>query len=254
MPNLLVHCIGPALVASLMLTSAEAADCPVDHAKLQAALRARVKPSGGPANGGFENHEWATVVSRDGTVCAVVFSGMAPTDQWPGSRLISVEKATSANAFSIKSMALATANLFALGQPGQSLFGITTASPPSPDASAGDAAQFGAPNDPMMGKRIGGVIVFGGGVALYDGNDVVGGLGVSGDSACADHNVAWRVRQALGLDKVPAGVSLQGKDAIIYDMSNSGQSASGVGHPKCAGKEPDLAEQLGAGVGGAQLK
>jgi uncharacterized protein GlcG (DUF336 family) len=254
MPNLLVHCFGRALVASLMLTCAEAADCPLDHAKLQAALRASVKPSGGPANGGFENHEWASVVSRDGTVCAVVFSGMAPTDQWPGSRLISVEKATTANAFSIKSMALATANLFALAQPGQSLFGITTASPPSPDASAGDAAQFGAPNDPMTGKRIGGVIVFGGGLALYDGNDVVGGLGVSGDSACADHNVAWRVRQALGLDKAPAGVSPQRKDAIIYDMSNSGQSASGFGHPKCAGKEPDVAEQLGAGVGGAQLK
>jgi uncharacterized protein GlcG (DUF336 family) len=254
MPNLLVHCIGPALVASLMLTSAEAADCPVGHAKLQAALRASVKPSGGPANGGFENHEWASVVSRDGSVCAVVFSGMSLTDQWPGSRLISVEKATTANAFSIKSMALATANLFALAQPGQSLFGITTASPPSPNASAGDAAQFGAPNDPMMGKRIGGVIVFGGGVALYDGNDVVGGLGVSGDSACADHNVAWRVRQALGLDKVPAGVSPQRKDAIIYDINNAGQSASGFGHPKCAGKEAEVAEQLSAGVGGAQLK
>src|SRR3954466_11206566 len=131
MPNLLVHCFGRALVASLMLTCAEAADCPLDHAKLQAALRASVKPSGGQANGGFENHEWASVVSRDGTVCAVVFTGMAPTDQWPGSRLISVEKATTANAFSIKSMALATANLFALAQPGQSLFGITTARPPS---------------------------------------------------------------------------------------------------------------------------
>src|SRR3954467_4712648 len=254
MPNLLVHCIGPALVASLMLTSAEAADCPVDHAKLQAALRASVKPSGGPANGGFENHEWASVVSRDGTVCAVVFSGMAPTDQWPGSRLISVEKATTANAFSIKSMALATANLFALAQPGQSLYGITSASPPAAEANAGDASTFGSPNDPMSGKRIGGVIVFGGGLALYDGNDVVGGLGVSGDSACADHNVAWRVRAALGLDKVPAGVNPQRKDAIVYDMNATGQSASGFGHPKCAGSEAEIADQLGAGVGGATLK
>jgi uncharacterized protein GlcG (DUF336 family) len=234
--------------------SAWGADCPVDHAKLQAALRGSVKPSGGPENGGFENHEWASIVARDGTVCAVAFSGAGATDQWPGSRLISVEKATTANAFSVKNMALATANLFAIAQPGQSLFGITGASPPSPEANAGDAAQFGTPNDPMAGKRIGGVIVFGGGLALYDGNDVVGGLGVSGDSACADHNVAWRVRQALGLDKVPAGVNPQRKDAIVYDMNNSGQSASGFGHPKCAGKEADIADQIGAGVGGAALK
>jgi uncharacterized protein GlcG (DUF336 family) len=238
----------------LTLESARAADCPVDHAKLAAALRASVKPSGGPSNGGFENHEWASIVARDGTVCAVAFSGATAADQWPGSRVISVEKASTANAFSLKSRALATANLFALAQPGQSLYGIVSASPPSPEASAGDAAQFGTPNDPMTGKRIGGIIVFGGGLALYDGNDVVGGLGVSGDSACADHNAAWRVRQALGLDKVPAGVNPQRKDAIIYDMNNSGQSASGFGHAKCAGSEAEVAEQLGAGVGGAALK
>ena len=231
-----------------------AADCPADHAKLTAALRASVKPSGGPPNGGFENHEWAAVVTRDGVVCAVAFSGAVATDQWPGSRAIAVEKATTANAFSLKGMALSTANLFALAQPGQSLYGIVTASPPSPEANAGDAAQFGLPNDPMNGKRIGGVIVFGGGLALYNGSDVVGGLGVSGDSACADHNAAWRVRQALGLDKIPAGVNPQRKDAIIYDMNNTGQSASGFGHPKCAGREADIADQIGAGVGGAALK
>jgi len=254
MQKLLLHSALIALAPCFASGSAWGADCPVDHAKLQAALRGSVKPSGGPENGGFENHEWASVVARDGTVCAVAFSGANATDQWPGSRIISVEKATTANAFSVKSMALATANLLALAQPGQSLFGITSASPPSPEANAGDSAQFGTPNDPMNGKRIGGVIVFGGGLALYDGQDVVGGLGVSGDSACADHNVAWRVRQALGLDKVPAGVNPQRKDAIVYDMNNSGQSASGFGHPKCAGKEAEVADQLGAAVGGAQLK
>ena len=93
-----------------------AADCPADHAKLTAALRASVKPSGGPPNGGFENHEWAAVVTRDGVVCAVAFSGAVATDQWPGSRAIAVEKATTANAFSLKGMALSTANLFALAQ------------------------------------------------------------------------------------------------------------------------------------------
>jgi uncharacterized protein GlcG (DUF336 family) len=168
--------------------------------------------------------------------------------------VVAVEKASTANAFSLPGMALATANLFALAQPGQSLYGIIAASPPSADANAGDSAQFGTPNDPMTGKRIGGVIVFGGGLALYDGQDVVGGLGVSGDSACADHNVAWRVRRALALDKVPAGVNPQRKDAIVHDMNSAGQSASGFGHPKCAGSEADIAEKLGAGVGGATLK
>jgi uncharacterized protein GlcG (DUF336 family) len=41
-------------------------------------------------------------------------------------------------------------------------------------------------------------VAFGGGLALYDDNGVIGGLGVSGDTPCADHNVAWRMRDALG--------------------------------------------------------
>ena len=238
----------------VFINPAAAADCPVEQSKLRDAVRSSVKPSGGPANGGFENHEWAAVVRRDGIVCAVAFSGEQTADQWPGSRAIAMEKATTANAFSLKSMALSTANLFALAQPGQSLYGIVTSSPPSAEANSGDAAQFGTPSDPMTGKRMGGVIVFGGGLALYDGNDIVGGLGLSGDSACADHNIAWRVRKSLGLDKVPAGVHPQRKDAIVYDMNSAGQSASGFGHPKCAGTEADVAEQLEAGVGGAALK
>jgi uncharacterized protein GlcG (DUF336 family) len=243
-----------ALACLTIVIQPAAADCPVDHAKLRETLRSSVKPSGGPANGGFENHEWAAVAGRDGLVCAVVFSGDQVGDQWPGSRAISMEKATTANAFSLKGMALSTANLFALAQPGQSLYGIITASPPSAESNSGDAAMFGTPNDPMIGKRIGGVIVFGGGLGLYDGNNIVGGLGISGDSACADHNVAWRVRKALTLDKVPAGVNPQRKDAIVYDMNAAGQSASGFGHPKCAGHEAEVADQIEAGVGGAPLR
>ena len=54
-----------------------AAACPIPHDKLQDALRKAVKASGGPSNGGFDNHEWAAVVARDGTVCALAFSGDA---------------------------------------------------------------------------------------------------------------------------------------------------------------------------------
>ena len=101
--------LGAALVGAAFLCApgaVGAADCPV-------ALTASVKPAGGPKNGGFENHEWAGVVARDGTVCAVAFSGDKPDDQWPGSRAVAMQKASTANAFSVKPMALSTANLFA---------------------------------------------------------------------------------------------------------------------------------------------
>ena len=50
-------------------------------------------------------------------------------------------------------------------------------------AFAGDPANFGTATDPMVGKPIGGVVAFGGGLALYDDNGIVGGLGVSGNSS-----------------------------------------------------------------------
>jgi Haem-degrading/Competence-damaged protein len=101
--------------------------------------------------------------------------------------------------------------------------------------------------DPMLGKQLGGVIVFGGGLALYSNNDIVGGLGVSGDTSCADHNIAWRLRHALGLDHVPAGVSPEHNDGIIYDMLPDKTSASGYGHANCKGTEAQVAEQIHAG-------
>jgi uncharacterized protein GlcG (DUF336 family) len=226
---------------------AQAADCPVSHEQLSNALKASVKASGGPSNGGFDTHQWASVVTRDGIVCAVAFSGDKPDDQWPGSRVVSMAKANTANAFSVKQMALSTANLFAPAQPGQSLYGIVQAGPPSPEANTGDSTQFGTPSDPAVGKRIGGTVVFGGGLALYNESGVIGGIGVSGDSSCADHNVVWRMRKALGLDKTPQ------KDAIIYDLGPDGKSASGFGHVKCPGHEADIAHDLGAGVGGFSL-
>ena len=181
---------------------ATAADCPADHDQLEKALKASVKPSGGPTNGGLDNNEWAALVTRNGAVCAVAFSGSKPDDQWPGSRAIAAEKASTANALSLNGFALSTANLYAGVQPGGFLFGLALSAPPNPEVLySGDPAKFGSASDPFVGKSLGGVITFGGGVALYDGKTVVGALGVSGDSSCADHNVAWRVREALGLDR-----------------------------------------------------
>ena len=97
----------------------------------------------------------------------------------------------------------------------------------------------------MVGKRIGGTNVFGGGVALYDDEGtLVGGLGVSGDASCADHNIAWKVRDNLQLDNVPAGVADAGKDDnIIYDITN-GVSASGFGHPECSATATSIGKAL----------
>jgi Haem-degrading len=84
-------------------------------------------------------------------------------------------------------------------------------------AYAGPASAFGKPDDPLVGRRLGGVDVFGGGLALYNvRKELVGAIGVSGDTSCADHNIVWRTRQRLGFDWVPAGVSLSNDDNINY--------------------------------------
>jgi uncharacterized protein GlcG (DUF336 family) len=243
------------VVGGLLQKSWAQAPCPADHGKLLAALKANVKASGGPANGGFDTNEWAAIVARDGTICAVAFSGPTADAQWPGSRLIAAEKASTANGLSLTQMALSTANLYAAVQPGGPMFGLQATNPVNMTAAySGDPSTFGSSSDPLTGKPIGGVVAFGGGLALYGEKGIVGGLGVSGDSACADHNIAWRVRIALGLDKVPAGVNANRKDAIIYDLDPGGKSASGWGHPLCAGTEADVAAALGAGVGGSIRK
>ncbi|MBV8193444.1 MAG: heme-binding protein [Alphaproteobacteria bacterium] len=240
--------VGCAVIAT-SAASAWAADCPVNHDQLQQALKQSVKPSGGPGNGGLDNNEWAAVVARDGSICAIAFSGGKPDDQWLGSRAIAAEKANTANALSLQKFALSTANLYAGTQPGGPLFGLQTSNPVATEVLyAGDAKQFGAANDPLVGKHLGGVIVFGGGLALYNGQDVVGGVGLSGDTSCADHNIAWRVRQKLGLDKVPGGASPDHNDAIIYDIQPDKTSTSGYGHPMCNGQEAKIATELKAGI------
>ena len=215
-----------------------------DYSKLKNALTEAVK-QGKEANGGLGNQEWGTVVNRDGIVCAVVFTGPSRAAEWPGSRVISAMKANTANAFSTSNFALSTGNVYSAAQPGGSLFGITT--PPNPNvAYAGNPQEFGMQNDPMVGKAIGGVIVFGGGLPLYSKKgELVGGLGVSGDTACADHVVAWKTRHALGLDAVPMGVAPGPSDNLIFDINN-GVSMSGFGHPDCKGGNPSksIIEQL----------
>jgi uncharacterized protein GlcG (DUF336 family) len=198
-----------------------------DHATVTAALREVVKEQ----NGGFALQMWATLVDRDGVVSVVAMSGADRGDQWPGSRVISAQKANTANAFSLPGLALSTANLYAAVQPGQSLFGLQESNPVDTEvAYGGDAARFGTTDDPMVGHRVGGVNVFGGGLALYAaGGKLVGGIGLSGDSSVADHVIAWKLRKKLGLDRVPGGVSPTKDDNMVVDFVD-GASASGWGH------------------------
>jgi hypothetical protein len=219
-------------------------------------------------NGGLGFNMWGTIVAADGTVCAVAFSGSSYTSQWLGSRVISAQKASTGNDFSLGSgstpggslfptgLALSTANLYSAVQPGGSLYGLQHSNPVDTDVAYGNrpweggipisAETFGTAQDPLVGQRVGGVNVFGGGFGAYKGGVRVGGVGVSGDTSCTDHMVGWRLRHLLGLDQL-AGVGGSGggvagdpahPDNIIFDIKanpngGTGISASGFGHPTC---------------------
>jgi uncharacterized protein GlcG (DUF336 family) len=222
------------------------------HARLKAELEAAVAAE----TSGLNHHMWATVVNRDGVVCAVAFSGVDRAAQWPGSRVISAQKANTANAFSLdrtsssngsgepNGLALSTANLYSAVQPGGSLFGLQHSNPvDATEAYDGASAQYGTANDPLVGVKVGGVNVFGGGLGLYNRDKrVVGGLGASGDTSCADHNIAWRLRHLLNLDFLSGVGGVSGDparpDNIVFDITpnpggGTGISAGGFGHPTC---------------------
>lgn len=204
------------------------------HAALQTALSTAVSSEAS----GLNLNMWATLVNRDGVVCAVAFSGANRNSQWPGSRVISAQKANTANAFSLDTLSLSTANLYSAVQPGGSLFGLQDSNPIDTEvAYKGPVGNFGKKNDPLVGARPGGVNVFGGGLALYNASHrLIGAIGLSGDTSCADHAIAWRVRNNLELDNL-AGVGGVGPDAqhidgIVFDI-DGGASAGGFGHPVC---------------------
>lgn len=231
-------------ILALVLVAAPAAQAAAslpDHATVQQALREVVKQK----NGGFGLHMWATLVDRDGVVRVVAHSGEKRGDQWPGSRVISAQKANTANAFSLPGLSVSTAQLYSAVQPGGSLFGLQHSNPVDTAAAyGGKADDIGTDKDPMIGKRVGGVNVFGGGLALYaaDGT-LLGAVGLSGDSSVADHVIAWRLRHALKLDAIPGGVSPTKDDNMAIDITN-GVSASGWGHPATSPEATEIVKAL----------
>lgn len=176
---------------------------------------------GGQAGGLFSGTRmWAAVVNRDGELINWTPSTDDPTQVWPGSQAIAKSKAYTANAFSLDTLALSTAQLYTFTQPGHSLWGLAAANPFEP----GYLAAPGALGDAGKKKITGGMIFFGGGVPLYKNGKVIGGLGISGDTASCDHEIAKRVRDLLNLNP-PGG-------ALVDDISYSSvDGASQFTHP-----------------------
>jgi uncharacterized protein GlcG (DUF336 family) len=192
-------------------------------AQLRQLLTQAADPSSnpGPVGGLFQGTRmWAAVVNRGGEVCSYATSTADPTQVWPGSQAIAKAKAYTANAFSLDSLALSTARLYTFTQPGHSLWSLG-------QSNLFNANLLQAPGERGdRGQIAGGLIFFGGGVPLYVDGRIVGGLGISGDTSCADHEIAKRVR-TLGGWNPPGGAAT---DDITY---SSVDGASVFTHPLC---------------------
>jgi len=164
---------------------------------------------------------WGAVVNRDGEICAFATSTTDPAQVWPGSQAIAKAKAYTANAFSLDSLALSTALLYTFTQPGHSLWSLGQSNLFDPRFLATPGGQPGTSN-----RIAGGLIFFGGGVPLYSGGRIVGGLGISGDTSCTDHEIAKRVRDLAALN--PPGGALV--DDITFTVPDG---ATVFTHPKC---------------------
>jgi uncharacterized protein GlcG (DUF336 family) len=193
-----------------------------DEAALKGFLTA-APAAGGDAGGLFHGERmWGAVVNRDGEICTYTTSTADPSQVWPGSQAIAKSKAYTANAFSLDSLALSTALLYTFTQPGHSLWSLGQSNLFEPKFLAPPTGQGGGKE-----QIAGGLIFFGGGVPLYDAaGKIIGGLGVSGDTSCADHEIAKRVRGLAALN--PPGGPLV--DDISYSSTNG---ASVFTHPLC---------------------
>jgi uncharacterized protein GlcG (DUF336 family) len=226
-------------------------------------LKAAATAAKNATTGGYGLNMWVTVVDETGKVCQVYTTGvtgsLAGNSEWLGSRIISAQKANTANAFSLDGYAISTANLYSAVQPGGSLFGLQLSNPVDSSVSyQGSPALYGATNlDPLIGQRIGGINVFGGGLALYKNGKKIGAVGVSGDTSCRDHAFAWRVREALAMHPAAptTGITLTNMDAAGVVQTPLTGAAKGDelvllggtgywnawGHPACPNSLPAAA-------------
>lgn len=215
-------------------TQVAMATCPdVSRADFVAAVKTGVLETN---NFGFGLPMWATMVDQTGTICHVfatdgtneISGRSAGNDAWLGSRVISAQKAFTANAFSLNDLALSTGFIYATVVPNGSLYGLQHSNPVDATKAYDNPAAYGQNSDFLKNKRIGGINVFGGGVALYRNGVKIGAIGASGDTSCRDHAVAYRTRIALGLNDQPNDDGL----ALVAKPTALGQQ------PKCGVNDP----------------
>jgi uncharacterized protein GlcG (DUF336 family) len=234
---LLVTIITVSLLLNVSIANAACSD--LTRSQFKEAAKTGVSETNGF---GFQKPMWLVMVDETGKVCHVLSTNgetmnkgkFAGNTAWLGSRVIAAQKAFTANAFSLDDLALSTGYISATVYPAGSLYGLQHSNPvDTAKAYKGPASFWGTGQDPMVGKRIGGVNVFGGGVALYDIEGVkIGAVGASGDTSCRDHAVAYRTRIALTFNNQP------NDDGLTYATDNSGVP-DGLGEaPACGVVDP----------------
>lgn len=250
---------GTSLSTSALATSSSTCKDLPNHTELRnVLLDVKNDPAG---NGGVDIlGVWATLVDTSGIVCAVVSSedGDLSVNGELAHRIFSAHKANTATSFSNSKAATASGQLYAQALPGGTLYNVTL----TPlDLNAGNVRRFGTARDPMIGKRVGGFSALAGGLALYNSaKRKVGAIGVSGQSRCTDHLIAWKVRNKLAdgafvNTNIPFGFSPTGTDALVLDVTpdptgsgGPGHSPSGLGHPDLFCPNLPTKEQAGDAI------
>jgi uncharacterized protein GlcG (DUF336 family) len=210
----------PVVAAREAAARASCRDLP-SAADLQEYLR-RAPAEGGEVGGMFGGKmEWAALVNRNGELCGVAVAAEDAASAWPAGQALAKAKAFTANAFSTDTQPLSTARLYTLGMPGHSLWGAGGSNAFNPACLVTPQQAAGT-----QGKICGGNVTVGGGVPLYKNRRRIGGLGISGDTSCADHEIAKRIRHVAQLDPERGALA----DDISYTLA---EGASVFTHPLC---------------------
>ena len=184
--NLIASFLVTLTIGSLFANNNKCSGLP-SHAQLTAVLKSVVAVGDSSTNGGLANDMWATIVNRDGVVCSVTFSGDNRGDQWlasPGNfraksqyrKFLLVSPREVVELMDSPCLRLICIQQF---NPVAVCLGFKKVIPVDTSiAYSGPSKNYGMPNDPMTGKKIGGVNVFGGGLALYNAEGKV--VGCSG--------------------------------------------------------------------------
>lgn len=231
------------LILAFMVNNAVAGCAAVDRAAFVLAAKTALADTEAY---GFGNAMWASMVDESGRICHIaavepaVLRGKNPTSRkvWLGGRVMSAQKAFTANAFSTTEMAMSSGYLYYATVPNGFLYGLQHSNPiHTGKAYAGSPIYYGKLTDRLIGKRVGGLSVTGGGVALYGGSKL-GAIGAAGDTSCRNHMFAYRMRIALGLANAPTD------DGLILVDTGVADPAALAEHPQCGGAEEEAANDV----------